>query len=458
LGSYATFRIGDYEIGQIRNVVDDEVLAAFSDDMLVTETVRASEYYDWWELENPAGDSSSDDDYEVSVLKLTAPGSVVAARLDLLGITESEVLALLEREFADTASYHLRDVEEDDPELSEYSQRHVEVLRSLTVDTWLQSVRDVEAAIGSSRPVKVGSPAWNLDLIDYWEWRHALRLLLVAFPDQEVELNLTDLVEGGWLDADVANFRPSAAMTTLRQTLATHAPIVVLTEGRTDAEFLQGSLLLLYPHFKDLVRFLDYETRPEGGAAAVLKTVKAFASAGITNRVVGVLDNDASARDALRGIDIQALPPNIKVIRYPDTPLASAYPTLGPPTADAPTGRLDLADVNGLAASVELYLGRDVLSSDDGKLKPVQWRSFIQGVSSYQGEVMGKDQIHSRFRQKLKRADPLALPLHDWEDMRAVLQAIIGAFQQTPLPGNICEHTGQSETKIRLRPLSRSHA
>ncbi|MFZ2501252.1 MAG: HEPN/Toprim-associated domain-containing protein [Nocardioides sp.] len=456
MGSYARFRIGEYEFGQIKNVVDDEVLAIFNDDMLVRETQWASKYYEWWPRENPADDSSSDEDYEVEVIKLIAPGPVVSARLDLLGITAEEASALLQRELEATVSYHLDDLELDDPELTEQSRQVVQAVSSLTTESWLGAVRDLEAAIAESRPYQVGSPAWHLDLIDYWEWRHALRLLLVAFPDQEVELDLTDLAEGGWLDTEFEVFRPSVAMGTLRQTLATHAPIVVLTEGRTDAEFLEASLLLLYPHFKDLVRFLDYETKPEGGAAALLRTVKAFAAAGITNRVVAVLDNDAAARDALRGIDLQALPANIKVIRYPDIELATAYPTLGPPSASAPEGRLELADVNGLAASVELYLGRDVLGDNDGQLKPVQWRSFLQGVSAYQGEVMGKDAIHKNFRRKLKQADVSTSSGQDWGDMRAVLDEILEAFQGRRLPDHICEHTGQSETTLRLRRLGRA--
>jgi hypothetical protein len=43
--------------------------------------------------------------------------------------------------------------------------------------------------------------------------------------------------------------------------------MIVLTEGKTDAEFLGAALTLLYPHLTDLVRFLDYERRPEGGSA-----------------------------------------------------------------------------------------------------------------------------------------------------------------------------------------------
>ncbi len=64
--------------------------------------------------------------------------------------------------------------------------------------------------------------------------------------------------------------------------------MVVLTEGKTDAEFLAAALPVLYPHLTDLVRFLDYARRPEGGVGALLHTVRAFAAAGIANRVVAL--------------------------------------------------------------------------------------------------------------------------------------------------------------------------
>ena len=45
-----------------------------------------------------------------------------------------------------------------------------------------------------------------------------------------------------------------------------------------------------------------------------------------------------------------------------DLELAEKYPTLGPPSEQFPGGRIDVANINGLACSIELYLGRDVLA------------------------------------------------------------------------------------------------
>ena len=56
-----------------------------------------------------------------------------------------------------------------------------------------------------------------------------------------------------------------------------------------------------------------------------------------------------------------------RVLHYPDLPLLRRYPTLGPQLVDPV-----IMDVNGRAGSLEMYLGRDLLTVDS-ELVPVQW-------------------------------------------------------------------------------------
>src|SRR5262249_2385229 len=150
-----------------------------------------------------------------------------------------------------------------------------------------------------------------------------------------------------------------------------------------------------------------------------LATVKAFAAAGITNRVVAVLDNDTAAADALRTLSqpgLPALPAHIRVMQYPSIDLAMEYPTLVPPTLAFPEGSTARADMNGLAESVELYLGTDILTQEDGSFIPVQWTSFVSGMRRYQGEITSKAIVQERFREKflLARSDPERIHDQDW--------------------------------------------
>ncbi|UXX98112.1 hypothetical protein N7U49_48350 (plasmid) [Streptomyces sp. AD2-2] len=108
-----------------------------------------------------------------------------------------------------------------------------------------------------------------------------------------------------------------------------------------------------------------------------------------------------------------------------------SYPTLGPPSVDTPTGSPTRADVNGLAGSIELYLGTDALSLPDGNLRPVQWRSYSSACQQYQGEVTEKKVIQQAFAAKVARAqhDSSLIDTQDWTGVQAILDAVIHAFE-----------------------------
>lgn len=248
--------------------------------------------------------------------------------------------------------------------------------------------------------------------------RLMVRLLLDAAPDdQEFALDVTAPVAWGLIDAppDLC----AAAFAEEYAERATYGTLVILTEGSTDAEFLAGALVVRRPHLAPYVRFLDYfSQRPEGGVSALVRAVKAFAAAGITNRVVALFDNDTAAADALRGLDVTALPPNFRVVQLPHLALARSYPTIGP------TGET-LWDVNGSACSLELYLGRDVLTDDAGALVPVQWAGLANKLGRYQGELVDKRAVQDRYRLKVAAARSAHEPGGDWSDLDTILDSIL---------------------------------
>jgi len=161
-----------------------------------------------------------------------------------------------------------------------------------------------------------------------------------------------------------------------------------------------------------------------GSAGRLVSTVKEFAAAGISNKVVALLDNDTAAHDAMRALRGVALPPNIKVLHYPKIEYLEQYPTKGP-------GGLQYLDVNGLAGSVELYLGKDTLLADDGELTPIHWTSYIETQKAYQGVVANKDKLHSKFDEKIRLAKQCSemLKSQDWTGLEAILQSVFHAFE-----------------------------
>ena len=388
VSSYGTLRVGSVVVSRPRDSVDVELLTIFRDDMLAVTPITAREYYTaarGYVVDNEANIT----DRDMELIEYRAPGRIIAARLDLIGISEPAVLDYLQQRMAyKTAEEHYTYIPEDIREqiLSAISLEDLEktnrtdvIWKSLEARDWIGLLACApDDSTNALRP-EVGTRQWLLNEADFWDDRYALRAALLARPDDEVVLDVSDLPDAYLLPDETGRFfesewesLPSDAAMIARDKAAKHAPVVVLTEGRTDAEFLAAGLTILYPHLSDLIKFLDYESKPEGGASALLRMVRAFNAARIANRVVALFDNDTAATDALRSFNPRELSRQIKVIRCPDLELAKSYPTLGPPTITSPKGSLLPANVNGLAGSIELYLGKDVLCQADGTLRPVQ--------------------------------------------------------------------------------------
>jgi hypothetical protein len=141
-------------------------------------------------------------------------------------------------------------------------------------------------------------------------------------------------------------------------------------------------------------------------------------------RVVAIFDNDTVGQEAIRSLRQIKLPGNISVLTLPDFRELRKYPTIGP------SGRKAM-NVNGSAASIELYLGEDVLR-ENGKLLPVQWTGYIPNMGKYQGSLLGadKDKIQKRFKDKLEKAkDRINLTQNEnWAGLCAIMSRIFSAF------------------------------
>ena len=85
-------------------------------------------------------------------------------------------------------------------------------------------------------------------------------------------------------------------------------------------------------------------------------------------------------------------------------------------------------NVNGIAGSIELYLGEDVLKIDGKNLTPVQWIGYDKNLKKYQGEVTEKDQLHSRFKEKL--ATHKLQKTADWTGLRAIFKMLFKVFEE----------------------------
>lgn len=256
--------------------------------------------------------------------------------------------------------------------------------------------------------------------------RTFVRLLLDCAPDQAaVRLELSELT-GGYYALDPAQPVADGARAARVTRFADDAPLLVLTEGPTDARFLAAGMEVTHPHLKGFVTFFDYDSSgAAGGVDQLAKTVKAFIAAGVANRFVALADNDTEGHAGLAPLTKRALPERARVRHYPPLPFLEAYPTLGPYT-DEPV----LADINGRAGSLEMYLGQDVLQSDDG-LMPVQWRNWNHQLSRYHGTFTkaDKETAQDRFARKVEAHHTgRASGREDWSGIQAIIDTIMTAF------------------------------
>lgn len=431
MGTYTDFTIADFTVASSKSAVIPELMTVFreSDRKQYKRHAESGAPLLGEKLEATHADDVED------VVEYSCPIAKAIERLNIMGFT----LAKARRDFDTGRAYEIEKYEswnDDDPSLGSWADK-LRFLRSLSFESYLEALKTVVSEkicsySADGQRKKLLSPVQNhivegTDEYLFGFFAEDIRCLVravceVAPPDQFVVQDISQLVSGGYYGPDT-----EVCSESIQALVAGHpenSKQIILTEGSTDASILKRALDLLYPHLSEYYSFLDFEsTRSPGGAGHLVSLIKAFSATGITNKVIALFDNDTAALDARRALAALNLPRNISIRAYPGLEMLRSYPTLGP------SGNTNL-DVNGLAASIELYLGRDVLTQDDGSLTPVQWKGYNETLGQYQGEVMRKAQLQKAFDQKADsaRADSALLATGDWSGLSAIAQVIFTAF------------------------------
>lgn len=229
-------------------------------------------------------------------------------------------------------------------------------------------------------------------------------ILNVVPEDAVVEYDLTDVIYGGWVKEKEAK-------------LINIEKILVLTEGKTDVEFISAALKKLYPYLYLYYHFIDFdEYKVESNASALVKLVISLAASNIKHPIIVLFDNDTTGIMEMTKLKSVQLGDNFKVLKLPDIQVAKKYPTIGP------TG-IKKMNVNGLACGIEMYLSQDTLKKD-GQFIPVHWKAYNEKEKKYQGAISEKGLIHDNFRQMLKSNSN-----SDFSNLDLVLKVIFKAFR-----------------------------
>jgi hypothetical protein len=433
MGAYAECWLDTMFVGSTKSEYDDRLMRLFTsaDKRIFKWSVREIPYpmRDWQEFD-PA------DVEEVEFVYYTAGVPVIRDRLELLGYTLQTSKQAFTRNVSNQLAYYSQVVEEDESRRP-YLQRKIKNLRSADVGKWLARLLKAKRCSDKSKKdairlqTQLISDYEEQTLIDSQWYGYSgidlyvpLRIALeICGEEESLYYNLTDLVEQEYLDkaedcVAVATEYPMAQY-------ASGSKVIILTEGKSDGWIISGAMKLLYPHLLGYFTFMDFElARVGGGAPQLANIVKSFAGAGIVNKVIALFDNDTIGKEAVQNLQQLKLPSNLRVLNLPDLPTLRKYPTTGP-------GGSKLINVNGSAASIELYLGDDVLR-ENGKLLPVKWSNHVPAVGKYQGSIAETDKgkVHKRFREKLRKArnrhDLRSDP--NWSGLCAIMGSIFSAF------------------------------
>lgn len=428
MSSYATVHIADgREVCSFRNGVDQLFFILFT--AREAFAARGSAAY---EIVRASYVDLDPENARVTGFRTTA--QAIRERLDLLGITEQLLSETLDGIVRDQVSFYTKQLDRSTlgDVLDMHYRNEIDALQRVTWSTWLEAVGGF---ISSGDPLRtwdqrpdVGTFGWFSRLWEDYDQRYSFGAILHALgPNEEITMDLSQLDED-WVEAS-ADPQGFARDMVLYATTGGLPPIV-LTEGTFDAEVLAAAIRVRRPHLVEYIRLPDFAHDPGGGADALRQTLRAFAAAGIPNRVVGLFDNDAAGRVAAAPLG-SSLPSNIAYTFLPDLLLARQYPTLGP------QGRT-VMDVNQLACSIEMYLGTDVLNTAGRSLRPIVWNSFFKKASVYQGTIDEKDEVQRLWRKKVELAErrPSAVESQDWSGLDLVLDHLLVTIQSVqPLAG-----------------------
>jgi len=266
--------------------------------------------------------------------------------------------------------------------------------------------------------------AHGLEQFPYnYDQRVLLRSLLEVTPnDIKITYDITELIDQEYFEDEIENIYEDTIQN-ITYDYELGEKFLILTEGSSDILILQGAMNVLYPHLTGYYSFMDFGiSNASGSASSLVASVKSFVGAGIKNRIIALFDNDTAAESALRGFQKTIIPRNIKILQYPNIKIAESYPTLGP-------SGISKMNINGLACSIELYLGRDILCKDDN-LMPIQWKGYDQTFGKYQGEIIDKSSVQKEFQTKIDEClkDSTKVSKYNWTELNELLQTIFNAF------------------------------
>jgi hypothetical protein len=423
MGSFCALTLNGYEIDQSKSYISTFWSCFFNEDDRRSRSVPYDLYYT-----QPITDNNN-----VPTFEYSASVDTMKLRLEIMGYTLDKV----KLKYAEGIEIALKTRQQYNTELfntvENSDEKHLNILKNGGFEYWLKLIKYIfdNKITNFSDNLEVYDDIYSF-ILDYNDVDEDLYLgypnigigyflrgaLEAVEPCSELILDITSVVDSGYYKEDESVCASTAQMY-LDSTLP-FQKIIILTEGSSDSKILSKALKLLYPKVYSYFSFLDFDTyKAEGGSAMLEKTVKSFAAAEISNKIIALFDYDAAGVAATERLKKRKFPSNFRVITLPPIELANNYPTIG---ADG----IIYENVNGRACSIEMYLGIDILTSAKNTLVPVKWKNIEAQINTCQGEISRKAELQKKYLKKIRVAiaNGSLQSDHDWTGLMSVLDRI----------------------------------
>lgn len=435
MGSYCELYISSFPIATTKNEIDPFLLSIFQPTDLVVYERKIGERFQLL-----YGREDSVDESEKAIQYINTAQNL-KERLNVVGFTMKRVEEAFENsktESLERLNEWIKDKRFNDNEnIEKELKEQVELLKNSSLSDFLIASKEIikdgykierdESEISENPIVEyLLQERYGLENFPYdYDQRTLLRALLeVTEPDEKITYDITELVEGGYYESEPENIY-NEVIDNVTYDYEIGDKFLILTEGSSDIQILKNSLELLYPHLSGYYSFMDFGiSNASGSASSLVASVKSFVGADIRNKIIALFDNDTAAESAIRGLSKTKIPDNIKIVQYPNIQFLEDYPTIGP------TGITNM-NINGLAGSIEMYLGTDTLT-EKNKLIPVQWKGFDSALKKYQGEIIDKSTVIKKFEKRIKtcNVNPEKIKEYDWSGIDQILNMIFNTFNK----------------------------
>lgn len=437
MGTFCDLTLNETAITSWKNDVPEEWFYLFSDKNIKHRVVKLYE-----EFPEEYSEDDSPDDYHI--YKLSCSVKEAKKRLDIQGFNKENLIKDLQNNLNEQKQDYqswIDSLGSSDDGFTLFIQNQINVIEGFNFDTWVKKIRELlrqklKFPLDNTVDFLKRDPFYNYLLENYEadymvnlpisDWRFFLRFILEAAKENDIlTLDLTEMIDAGWYSIPFTT-PIEQARNDLTSSYTNNTRIIILTEGHSDFDILSKSMNLLCPEFSDLYYFMDFndDIRHPGGAPELIKRIKALISIKIQSKVIAIFDNDTAAHEALITLKGKPIPENIKLCLLPGFDELRSYPTIGP------QGQHN-SDINGRAASIEMYLGHDCLTDENGQMIPVEWSGKSSTISTYQGEIKEKNYIKNKFYKKIEHCvkNKASISNYDWTGIELILEHIFNQFQ-----------------------------